>query len=241
MSRLPLLMSSLVFLVACDVPVLAAGDSVGELVLFYGPDTSGSVLRGRIELGPDQAITPLGVVSDTDGADLPTLDGGVRRFAFGLTGCQENDPELLLEGDALRAELTEESNVDCGQLESYVAVFDVPERDLPKDFDLDDDILGERVRVSANGYVADQPVERLELGSGEAGPLPALAAGSRRFAFVEQSCRVEQFYLGAVDGVLDVGFPVRQAPVLCEAPRTYVVVFDVPRSELPREFTRGRR
>ncbi|MEJ7832042.1 MAG: hypothetical protein WKF79_03945 [Nocardioides sp.] len=250
MSRLPLLMCSLVLLVACDVPVLAADDSVGELVLFHGPDTSGSVLRGQIELGPDQSIAPLGVATDADGADLPTLDDGVRRFAFVLTGCQENDPELLLEADVLQAEFTEESNVDCGQLEYYVAVFDVPEDDLPEGFELDDDILGEPVHVSAHGYLPDPPVERLELAVGEslAGfgaalqsgqdqALPELAAEARRFGFAMQGCREDPPYLGVVDGVLTPGFPVQQDRALCEVPETYVVVFDVPRVELPREFT----
>lgn len=250
MSRLPLILSSLVLVVGCGLPGLRDQGSVGELVRFYGPDTSGSVLRGQIELGPEAAITPLGVASDADGADLPTLDDGVRRFAFALTGCQEEEPELLLDGSELRAEFTEESNVDCGQLEFYVAVFDVPEDDLPEEVEMDDDILGEPVHVSAHDYVSTPPVERLELvaddsltefgltlQSSQEQTLPALDADSRRFGFVMQGCREGRPYLGVVDGVLAASFPVQQDPVLCEAPESYVVVFDVPTVELPREFT----
>lgn len=118
---------------------LRGDDGVGSLVLFASVDrdaVSGAPTRAG-ELTPEVGMSALGL--DRPGAvsgnpELPDLEADVRRFALVLTGCQNSSATLtVVDGSARAAVDPPDEQVDCGQAEYYLAVFDVPSEDVPAD------------------------------------------------------------------------------------------------------------
>lgn len=117
-----------------DVDLDAEPMSVAATLIAFedlGPMTDPVAVA--VEL--DEAATELLDLEQLDGAaDLPDLEAGMRRFAFVRTApCSTTGAELLVTPTSIDALFVDMGAAICSDPELFLAVFDVPDDEIPTD------------------------------------------------------------------------------------------------------------